>query len=206
MKVGTFIWGCRMSRSLLISDDDLLSLFKEGDRDAFKMIYERYWQLLFVSACKVLKDEDEAKDVVQEVFMSFLNRGKDIEINSSISVYLYSAVRYKVFDYLSRQKVRDNHKESVINYVSQVSYSTDRTLIEKEIIAEIEKEIKNLPEKMREVFELSRKDELSYKQIAETLNISDKTVKKQISNAIKLLKPKFTNYYSLVFVICFKFF
>ncbi|WP_133574248.1 RNA polymerase sigma factor [Pedobacter metabolipauper] len=195
-----------MSRSLLISDDDLLSLFKEGDRDAFKMIYERYWQLLFVSACKVLKDEDEAKDVVQEVFMSFLNRGKDIEINSSISVYLYSAVRYKVFDYLSRQKVRDNHKESVINYVSQVSYSTDRTLIEKEIIAEIEKEIKNLPEKMREVFELSRKDELSYKQIAETLNISDKTVKKQISNAIKLLKPKFTNYYSLVFVICFKFF
>lgn len=187
-----------MIKNLHISDSDLLSLFKKGDDAAFELIYERYWQLLYVAACKVLADEDEAKDVVQEVFISLLHRGSSLEINVTLSAYLYSAVRYKVFDYISKKKVRQNHLDSLDQYISAGNCPTDRALIEKEIKAEIEKEIQNLPAKMKEVFELSRKDELSYKQIADTLNISDKTVKKQISNALKLLKPKFTNYYSLI--------
>lgn len=172
------------------SDNDLLSLFKEGNRSAFKLIYERYWQLLYVSACKILKDEDEAKDIVQEVFISLLHKRADLEINISLSSYLYTAVRYKVLDVISRRKVRQDHLESLSQYISTGSLSTDRAMIEKEINAEIEKEIQNLPEKMKEVFELSRKEELSHKEIANILNISDKTVKKQISNALKLLKYK----------------
>jgi len=188
------------------SDNDLLSLIKEGDRSAFKLIYERYWQLLFVSAAKILRDEDEAKDVVQEVFISVLNKGADWEVNGSLSSYLYSAVRYKVFDVISKKKVRHDHLGSLAAYMSSENFSTDRLLIEKEINAEIEKEIQNLPKKMKEVFELSRKEDLSHKEIAETLHISDKTVKKQISNALKLLKPKFTNYYSIILIVFFKMF
>jgi RNA polymerase sigma-70 factor (ECF subfamily) len=188
-----------MVTNLNISDQDLLSLFKGGDTAAFKMIYERYWQLLYVSACKVLKDEEEAKDVVQEVFISLLNKGATLEINVSFSSYLYTAVRYKVFDYISRKKVRQDHLDALDNYVSASNLCTDHALLEKEINDEMEKEIQNLPEKMRIVFELSRKAELSHKEIADILNISDKTVKKQINNAIKLLKPKFTNHYFLLF-------
>ncbi|WP_316789135.1 RNA polymerase sigma-70 factor [Pedobacter frigoris] len=188
------------------SDVALLSLFKGGDQSAFKMIYERYWQLLYVSACKILKDEDEAKDIVQEVFISFLHKRADLEINISISSYLYSAVRYKVFDFISRKKVRQDHLDSLSAYMYSGNLSTDRALIEKEINAEIEKEIQNLPQKMKEVFEMSRKEELSHKEIADTLNISDKTVKKQISNALKLLRPRFTNYYSILLMVFFKLF
>lgn len=195
-----------MKGHIAMSDSDLLALFREGDQAAFKLIYERYWQLLYVSACKILKDEDEAKDIVQEVFISFLNKGAETEINVAISSYLYSAVRYKVFDFISRKKVRQNHLDSLEDYVSVGDFSTDRALIEKEINAEMEKEIQNLPQKMKEVFELSRKAELSHREIADTLNISDKTVKKQISNALKLLKPKFTNYYSIVLMLFFKLF
>lgn len=186
------------------SDNDLLSLFKEGDTSVFALIYERYWQLLFVSACKVLKDKEEAKDVVQEVFISFLHKGSSLQLNSSLSSYLYSAVRYKVLDVISRKKVRLDHMDSLSAYVSGDNMATDRAMIEKEINAEIEKEIQNLPHKMKQVFELSRKEELSHKEIAKTLNISDKTVKKQISNALKLLKPKFTNYYSVILMLFFK--
>ncbi|TKC05980.1 RNA polymerase sigma factor [Pedobacter frigoris] len=188
------------------SDVDLLSLFKRGDQSAFKLIYERYWQLLYVSACKILKDEDEAKDIVQEVFISFLNKRANLEITISISSYLYSSVRYKVFDFISRKKVRQDHLDSLSAYIYSGDLRTDRALIEKEINAEIEKEIQNLPQKMKEVFELSRKEELSHKEIADTLNISDKTVKKQISNALKLLKPRFTNYYSIILMVFFKLF
>lgn len=188
------------------SDVDLLSLFKKGDQSAFRLIYDRYWQLLYVSACKILRDEDEAKDIVQEVFISFLNKGVDLEISTSLSAYLYSAVRYKVFDFISRRKVRQDHLSSLIAYISSGDISIERAMIERETNEEIEKEIQNLPQKMKEIFELSRKEELSHKEIAKTLNVSDKTVKKQISNALKLLKPKFTNYYSIILMAFFKLF
>ena len=190
-----------MNKNLDISDHEMLSLIKEGDRNAFKSIYEKYWQLLYVAACKILKDEDEAKDVVQEVFISLLSKGSSLDIKGSVSSYLYTAVRYKVLDFISRKKVRTDYLGSLNDYVSAGNYATDRALIEKEINAEVEKEIQNLPPKMKEVFELSRKSDLSHKEIAETLNISDKTVKKQISNAIKLLKPKFGNYYMFIFML-----
>jgi RNA polymerase sigma-70 factor (ECF subfamily) len=190
-----------MIKNLDIADNELLALFKDGDQVAFKMIYERYWQVLYVAACKVIKDEEEAKDVVQEVFISLLNKRSELRVHSTLSSYLYSAVRYKVFDQISRQKVRSAYADSFSEFASQSEYSTDRALLEKEIHAEMEKEIQNLPGKMKEVFELSRKEELSHKEIAETLNISDKTVKKQISNAIKLLKPKFTNFYLFLYVL-----
>lgn len=190
-----------MIEQIDVSDNELLSLFKKGDKVAFKLIYERYWQLLYVAACKILKDNDEAKDIVQEVFVSFLNKSADLQINTSISSYLYSAVRYKVFDCISRKKVRKDYLDSLNDYISAGNLYTDRALLEKEINAEMEREIQNLPERMRAVFELSRRDELSHKEIADALNISDKTVKKQISNAIKLLKPKFTNYYFFIFML-----
>lgn len=190
-----------MMNNLDVSDNDLLTLFKGGDQAAFKLIYERYWQLLYVAACRVIKDEDEAKDVVQEVFISLLSKGADLQIHGHLSNYLFTAVRYKVFDFISRKKVRTNYLDSLNDFLSRGDYSTDRALLEKEINAEMEKEIQNLPVKMKEVFELSRKAELSHKEIAEMLNISDKTVKKQISNAIKLLKPKFTNYYIFLFML-----
>lgn len=190
-----------MIDNLTVSDNELFSAFKNGDQSAFKTIYERYWQLLYVSACKVIKDEEEAKDVVQEVFVSLLKKGAALEIHGSLSNYLYTAVRYKVFDLISRQKVRTDYADSLADFITDQNFTTDRTILEKEIAHVIEKEIKNLPKKMREVFELSRKSDLSYKEIAEKLSISDKTVKKQISNAIKLLKPKFTNYYLFILAV-----
>jgi len=187
-----------MIDKLSFTDNELLLAFKRGDQTSFKLLYERYWQLLYVSACKVIKDEDEAKDIVQEVFISLLNNAGQLEIQGSIANYLYTAVRYKVFDAISKQKVRSDYADSMTGFVNSQSYTTDRMVLEKEINLEIEKEIQNLPQKMREVFELSRKSDLSHKEIAEILKISDKTVKKQISNAIKLLKPKFGGYYLLV--------
>lgn len=195
-----------MKKHLYDSDLELLSEFKMGSPTAFKVIYERYWQLLYVAACKVLKDEDEAEDVVQEVFISLLNKRASLELSGALSSYLFTSVRYKVFDFISRKKVRLNYEESINQYVMQGNCSTDHALIEKEINATMEKEIQNLPKKMKEVFELSRKGELSHKEIAIALNISDKTVKKQINNAIKLLKPRFNNYYLWIFSLFLGFF
>ena len=184
-------------------DEDLIVSIREGDRFASERLFKKYWGLLYTAAFKILKDEDDAKDVVQEVFISFFNRINDIEIKTSLSVYLYSATRYKTFDLISKKKSLDAFQASFQRQALE-SYELDRSFIERETIKEIEKEIQNLPDKMRNVFELSRKAGLSHKEIAELLNISDKTVKKQINNALKVLKPKFYNYFFLIVTAFFK--
>ncbi|WP_432711808.1 RNA polymerase sigma factor [Pedobacter sp.] len=191
-----------MKDNLTPYDKDLIALCKKGDPLAFKQIYEQYWQLLYIAAFKVLKDEDEAKDVVQEVFISFIDRAGLFEIQTSIAGYLYTAVRYKVLDFISRKKIRENHVASITTFLEENTYRADHHVIEKETIAEIEREIQFLPTKMRQIFELSRKEHLTYKEIADRLNLSDKTVKKQINNALKILKPKL-NAYNMIYVLIY---
>ena len=180
------------------TDLNLLELFKHGDLKAYEEIYNRYWSLLYIACCKILKDEDEAKDIVQEVFISFLDKGPQLEIKVSLSVYLYSSVRYKVLDRIKHRQVKDNYLISLGDFTEAADNITDRQLLEKEFIRRMEDAINLLPEKMRIIFELSRNQDLSHKEIARMLDISDKTVKKQISNALKILKVKLVDVIILV--------
>ena len=181
------------------TDFDLLRLFKLGDQKAYEEIYRRYWSLMYIACCKILKDEDEAKDIVQEVFISLLNHGSRLQIRNSLSVYLYSSVRYKVLDRIKHNQVKDNYLVSLFDYSEAADTKTDRKLLEKEFLTEMEKAINLLPEKMRIVFTMSRNQHLSHKEIANMLEISDATVKKQINNALKILKIRLEDILPLIF-------
>jgi len=183
------------------SDAKLICLLREGDTAAFTELYNRYWALMYVYACKMLEDKDSAEDIVQEVFTYIWNNCFEIEINSSVPNYLYTAVRYRIFDYFDRQKVRAAYIESLQHFIEEGEYTTDRYVREKELKDLIEAAVEVLPPRMREVFKLSRKSFLSQKEIAERLNISDKTVKKQIGNAIKSLKLKLGTLLSLMLLL-----
>jgi RNA polymerase sigma-70 factor (ECF subfamily) len=172
-----------------LPDNELLKLLKSGNKDSFSAIYKRYGSLLYIYALKLTGDEDDANDIVQEVFLSLLTK-EDLEIKKTLSSYLYSAVRYKIFDLFAHRKVKDGYAESLQQFIDTGEFITDNYIREKELTALVEKEIGLLPQKMREVFESSRKAHLSQKQIAEKFNISEKTVKKQINNSIKILKMK----------------
>jgi RNA polymerase sigma-70 factor (family 1) len=181
-----------------LSDIELVPLLCAADKYAYTEIYKRYRGLLYVYACKIFKDEDEAEDVVQEIFVSLWNKKESLVLNSNLSVYLYGSVRHKFFNSLDHEKVRANYRASLSTFIDSGEYTTDNLLREKELIYLIEKEVRLLPPKMREVFELSRKENLSHKEIAERLNISDKTVKKQMNNAIKILRIKLGPFFSLL--------
>jgi len=172
------------------SDAELTDLLKSGDRAAFTEIYVRYRGLLYIYACKIVKDDDIAEDLVHDIFIYLWDKRETINFKSSLSSYLYSGVRYKFFDLVDHQKVRADYVQGFQDFLDKGEYVTDNYILEKELSAIIEKEIGNLPAKMREVFLLSRKEHLSNKEIAERLDISEKTVKNQLSAAMKTLRVK----------------
>ena len=172
------------------NDNQLLTLLKDRDRRAYSEIYNRYWALLFRHGRKMLRDEDEALDVVQDVFTMLWVRSEELQINTSLSSYLYSSVRNNILNLIKRSKVRDTYLNSLEDFLDKGEFVTDNAVRYKEFAGQIEEEINKLPPRMREVFQLSRKLGLSYNQIAFELNISDETVRKQMHLALKRLRLK----------------
>lgn len=171
------------------SDLELIVLLKASDEVAYAEIYRRFKDLLFLHAYRMLQDEDVAKDVVQEVFISIWDKREEINV-SALDGYLYSSIRNRILNIISHQKVVDRYMSSLNDYLEQGIALTDEWIREKELIKMVEEEIAKLPPKMREVFELSRNQQLSHKQIGELLGISDQTVKKHVNNALKILRSK----------------
>ncbi len=184
-----------------LSDGELIALLKQGNHDALAEIYQRYWAVLYIQAMKMLQDEELARDIVQEVFIGLWSSRSTLNISSSLSAYLYASVRNKVLNSIRDNQVRSDYIGLFALYLDDHRNTTIELLEEKELLQAIEEIIRNLPPKMREVFELSRKQHLSHRQIAEQLDISEKTVKKQISNALGIMKNKLDKKENLILAV-----
>jgi RNA polymerase sigma-70 factor (family 1) len=172
------------------SDIELTGLLKLGDGNAFKEIYERYNSLLYIHAIKKLPNQEEAKDIIQEVFSVIWDRRGDFEVKTNLAGYLYTCVHHKILDHFIHRSTVHKYIDSLQNFLDENRYSADHLVREKQLAEIIEREIAALPPKMRVVFELSRKDNLSHKEIAARLGISEETVKSQVKNALKILRAK----------------
>ncbi len=192
-----------MSTYQSLTDHELFVLMQDGDKYAFEEIYERFNGLLYIYACKMVPDREDARDIVQEIFV-YLWSNPNIQIKTQLSSYLYTAVRYKIFDWLDKNKSRTNYLQSLEDFSEKGDYVTDDYIREKEFAALIEKEVSLLPSKMRVIFEMSRRQHLTQKEIAEILHLSDKTVKKQMSNALKVLRLKLTSFLLLAIILLIK--
>lgn len=179
-----------MNQNGEFSDFQLIQLVKAGNHDAFSEIYNRYWGILYGHCLKMLKDEAEAQDVVQELFISLWGKSSDLPLTNNLQGYLYVTARHKVLNTIRKRKTRDQFIDGMAEYASTHNDSIIDQINEKELAAAIEIEIQNLPQKMRAVFEYSRKEYLSHREIGEQLGISDKTVKKQVANAIRIIRLK----------------
>jgi RNA polymerase sigma-70 factor (ECF subfamily) len=173
-----------------VSDQDLVFLLREGSQDAYTEIYNRYKWLLHTHAYKKLGDRDAANDVIQELFTNLWTKREDIFLTSTLSAYLYTATRNSILNIIEHRQVESKYIDSLMDYTNGYVAATDHLVREKQLTEIIEKEIAALPSKMREVFELSRKSHLTHKEIAEHLGISEETVKKQVKNALKILRVR----------------
>ncbi|WP_121811272.1 RNA polymerase sigma factor [Mucilaginibacter kameinonensis] len=173
-----------------LNDLELSDLLKDNNHHAFTEIYERYAGLLYVYAFKLTADRDSSKDIVQDLFISLWDNRSATNFRTSISAYLYTAVRYKFLKQTASEKIKSGYAERFLNTMVNGVSNTETYLEEKDLARTLERLISALPPKMARAFVMSKLEFFSYKEIAEELNISEKTVQNLISEASSRLKPK----------------
>jgi RNA polymerase sigma-70 factor (family 1) len=185
------------------ADADLVKKLKNNDEDAMIMLYRSYWKDLYISAFRILKDKEVCEDIIQELFIRIWNNRAELNISSSLQAYLSAAVRYEVY-----RKIRESKKhEPIVHDMLEIAgtLSLLNTLEYKELKSQIADTIETLPEKCREVYNLSRNDLLTHKEISARLAISTKTVRNHLTKALHHLRASLSHMlFSLIVFIFLK--
>lgn len=185
-----------------LTDEELLSLMSRGNDLAFSVFFHRYNRPLYLQVYQKLRDEEEAKDIVQDVFVNLWNISQSQGlITGHLKAYLFKAVRNRIFDLLSKKKSADKYVNSLQTFIDRATEQTDYPVREKQMQDLIDKAMLALPHRMRTVFELSRRQHLSHKEIAAQLHISDQTVTDQIKKALRILRVKLGVLFGLMFFL-----
>jgi RNA polymerase sigma-70 factor (family 1) len=160
--------------------------FRQGDADAFRRLYDRHWEALYAMARRKIAVEEEAADLVQEVFLKLWEKQQELPAVESVEAYLATALRNLIFNHYRRATVV---RAATADLRSDASGPTALDMLQaQELHQLIDREVAAMPEKMREVYLLSRHEELSAPEIALQLTLSQQTVRNQISSALKRLR------------------
>ena len=172
-----------------VRESDLLERLRLGDAEAFETIFRSHYAPLVSAAAALTRDGATAEEIVQEVMLELWRRKAELVIDSSLRAYLFRATRNRALNQLRHERVVQDRAMFAAGETSTPS-SADATLTEHEIDAAVEHALTALPERCREVFELSRKHGLRYAEIADVLGISVKTVEAQMGKALRILRDK----------------
>lgn len=177
----------------------LLRKLQNGDSEALDILYLRYASKVRDFALRLLKDQTDAEDITHDVFLRIWEcRGRLGEV-CSFKGYLFRMTRNAIFNMIKRRQIRYKFRKTTeLDVDRPAEVESDAVVSTDELLGMIELTVRNMPEQRRRVFYMSRYENMSYEEIAKTLNISSKTVQYHISNALAELRKLLT---SLLFFI-----
>ncbi len=180
-----------------LSDADIAEALQSSDEKVFEYLFKQWYEPLCRYAAYLLRDNEEAEETVQQVFVNVWERRSRVQVQSFKS-YLYGAVHHAVMNRAQHQKVREKHRDYVLR-----SDANDKTTNMYEAIhlsEQIDRAVAALPEQCRLVFQLSRYESFSYNEIAQHLNISVKTVENHMGKALKMLRVALKEFIAILIV------
>ena len=180
-----------------LNNEQLIPLLLSGDEATFEGVYKHFIRPLHMYAISILRDEDTAKGMVQNVFLKLWERRERLQFSGSIKAYLYGAVYNECLNNLRHQKIKVNHQQHVL-YMTKDNAEEGTGMELLDLKEKLQQAMNELPEKCRTVFQLSRFEELKYQEIADELGISIKTVENQMGKALKTLRLKLVDYLPLL--------
>lgn len=178
-----------------VPDFSLAASIREGNQAAWEQVVHQYYQMLFGFILSMVKEPATAEELVQDVFANFWAKREQISITVSLKAYLYRAARNHTINYLKRRKFEQEYQHQLAGQMAarQMAGQSEDTEtafhfseLEKKLYAAIEA----LPDSCREIFKLSRFEQMTYKEIAETLEIPVRSVHYQIGLALKELRDE----------------
>ena len=177
-----------------LNDIQLFELIQKNHPKAFKELYNRHWEELYYAAYKRLADELCAEELVQETFVNLYVKKESLKITTTLIAYMHTVLKYKVIDEVRKRISAQTYLTSLSHQprgeINDVNYLYER----KELKEQFTAFTASLPKRCREVFILKRA-EFSNKEIAQKLNIAEKTVEGHVSRAFRLLKVYFNDVY-----------
>lgn len=178
----------------MMEDNVLILLLKQSNKDAFTTLYKKYWKQVYNFSKLYLTSKEAAEEVVQEVFIKIWESRDFIREDDNFKGLLFIITRNLIFNQHRKSVNEDFYKMTVLTAV-EAAYNIEDEIETKNLGEYIDMLISELPPRRQEIFNLSRKENKTYKEIAILLNISEKTVENQISEALKFLKKNITLLY-----------
>ncbi len=178
-----------MAGNISPEDHRLLAKIKESDKESFNVLYEKYWQFVYQFSFNLSKDNNEAEDLAQNVFVEiWQNRGK-LDIKISVRSYLVSIVKHRLLDKIRRDRLFDKYAKEIVKTLSCTEDLTpEKKLINSESIGILTDSLTLLPERCRQVVYMNKFQQYSVSEISSELQLSQQTIKNQLSTALKMLR------------------
>jgi RNA polymerase sigma-70 factor (ECF subfamily) len=184
-------------------DKELYLKLKEGNEQAFQILFKKYYSAMCHFARQFLNDSELAEETVQDMFVKIWEKRETLNIETSVKHYFFRSVRNHCLNQIQHEKIKKQYASMVLETANH-EINAEQYFIEVDLIRRIEASIESLPPKRKEIFRLSREQGMKYKDIADTLNISVKTVEAQMGLALKHLRDElkdFSNHLLTLFFI-----
>ena len=183
-----------MIRKNYIFEQFVVERLKSGDSDSFSEIFSTYYRDLVFFAFSFIHKLPDAEDIVQDTFAKLWEDRKKLDVTVSLKSLLLKTIQNKCIDWHRHKTHVNNHSIYIIDNSPLYEYDTDNYVLRSELEGRIEKAIANLPEKVKEAFEMNRFEGLKYQEIATKLNVSTRTVEVRISKALELLRKSLIDF------------
>lgn len=185
-----------------IVEQEMISRIRAGDEAAFEKVFRTYAKLLHAYGYTLLNNSHIAEEMIQDLFLKIWEQRGVLQIHTSLKAYLYRSLHNDCMNHLRHVKVKKNYEATVTKDGSGVKQHQPINRLEvKEIQQKLRSGLSKLPEACRTVFQLSRFEHLTYKEIASQLGISVKTVENQMGKAFKLLRVELKDYLVLLLLL-----
>ncbi|AUP79974.1 RNA polymerase sigma factor [Flavivirga eckloniae] len=186
------------------NDIDLLLKLSKSDKKAYRFIYTNYYDNLCVYLYSFTNNDQLAEDIAQDILLKLWEKREQLKIHSSLKSYLYkSAYNAFINNYKSRKRINEKLEAIKFTKLNQMENKIEDIKIMEQRLLYLKSAIDELPPKCKEALLLSKIEGYKYKEIAEVMNISVKTVENHIAHAFKLLRGKMTSKKFLLFFVNF---
>ena len=176
--------------------------FNAANTAEFEQVFKSHFRRLHAYAFTIVKEEMAAEEMVQNVFYKLWEKKERVQVQQSVTAYLYRSVYHESINYLRHEKVKSAYQSHAAHQMKHQENASEKTAL-RELEQRLETALRELPEQCRTIFQMSRFEELKYREIADRMGLSVKTIENQMGKALRILRLKLADFLPVILLLIF---